>query len=66
MSCIFVFAPDGKIRICSSFNSPGCWHDSTQADHGGICDKIEAIRNATGEKQLAPPVTYRHSTVMFH
>jgi hypothetical protein len=49
ISCIFVFAPDGKIRICC-FNSPGCWHDSTQADHGGVYDKIEEVYNATGGK----------------
>jgi predicted component of type VI protein secretion system len=23
-------------------------HDSTQSDHGGVCDKIEDIYNATG------------------
>jgi hypothetical protein len=49
ISCIFVFAPDGKICICS-FNSPGCWHDSTQADHGGVYDKIEEVYKATGGK----------------
>jgi hypothetical protein len=49
ISCIFVFAPDGKIRICS-LNSPGCWHDSTQADHGGVYDKIEEVFEATGGK----------------
>jgi hypothetical protein len=49
ISCIFVFAPDGKIRICS-LNSPGCWHDSTQANHGGVYDKIEEVYEATGGK----------------
>jgi hypothetical protein len=48
-SCIFVFAPDGKIRICS-IASPGCWHDSTQADHGGVHDKCEKISDETGGK----------------
>jgi hypothetical protein len=47
--CIFVFAPDGKIRICF-LNSPGCWQDSTQADHGGVYDKIEEVYEATGGK----------------
>jgi hypothetical protein len=51
ISCIFVFAPDGKIHICS-LNSPGCWHDSTQADHGGVYDKIEEVYEATGGKVL--------------
>jgi hypothetical protein len=50
-SCIFVFAPDGKIHICS-FNSPGCWHDSTQADHGGVHHKIAAVFEATGGKAV--------------
>jgi hypothetical protein len=49
ISCIFVFAPNGKICICS-LNSLGCWHDSTQADHGGVYDKIEEVFNATGGK----------------
>jgi hypothetical protein len=49
ISCIFVFAPDGKIRICS-INSPGCWHDSTQADHGGVYDKCEEVFDQTGGK----------------
>jgi hypothetical protein len=49
ISCIFVFAPDGKIHICSLI-SPGCWHDSTQANHGGVYDKIEEVFEATGGK----------------
>ena len=50
ISCIFVFAPDGKIHICS-LNSPGCWHDSTQqADYGGVYDKIEEVFEETGGK----------------
>ena len=31
-SCVFVFAADGRIRICT-VNSPGSWHDSAQADY---------------------------------
>jgi hypothetical protein len=49
ISCIFVFAPDGKIRVCC-FNSPGCWHDSSQADHGGVYDKLNEVYEATGGK----------------
>jgi hypothetical protein len=49
ISCIFVFAPDGKIHICS-LNSPGCWHYSTQANHGGVYGKIEKVYDATGGK----------------
>jgi hypothetical protein len=48
-SCIFVFAPDGKNCICS-LKSSGYWHNSTQADHGGVYDKIEEIFKATGGK----------------
>ena len=32
-SCVFVFAADGRICICT-VNSPGSWHDSAQADYG--------------------------------
>jgi hypothetical protein len=49
ISCIFVSAPDRKIHTCS-LNSPGCWHDSTQADQGGVYDKIEEVFEATGGK----------------
>jgi hypothetical protein len=31
-------------------NSPGCWHNSTLADHGGVYDKIEEVNEATGGK----------------
>ena len=33
INSVFVFAADGKIRICS-INSPGTWHDSTISDYG--------------------------------
>ena len=32
ISSIYMFAPDGHIRICS-LNSPGCWHDSHQSEY---------------------------------
>jgi hypothetical protein len=51
VSCVFVLAPDGKIRI-RSINSPGCWHDSTQADHGEVCDKCEQVCDETGGKAV--------------
>jgi hypothetical protein len=35
VNCIFVFAADGRIRICV-INTPGTWHDSRQADHGEV------------------------------
>ena len=46
VNCIFVFAPDGRIRVCC-INSPGAWHDSTQADHGLIHKKLEKIHKET-------------------
>lgn len=46
---IFVFAPDGRIRLCC-FNSPGCWHDSWQADMGNVYHKLEDIYLRTGKK----------------
>jgi hypothetical protein len=51
VSCVFVFAPDGKIWICS-INSPGCWYDSTQASYGGVCDKCEQFFDETGCKAV--------------
>jgi hypothetical protein len=49
IGCIIIFSPDGKIHICS-LNSPGCWHNSTQADQDGVYDKIEEVFEATGGK----------------
>ena len=48
VNSIFLFAPDGKIRICT-INCPGSWHDSTQADYG-VYNKLERIYNRTGGK----------------
>jgi hypothetical protein len=39
------------MHICP-LNSPGCWHDSTQANHGGVYDKIEEVFEATGGKSV--------------
>ena len=41
INSVFVFAPDGRIRLCS-LNAPGAWHDSTIADYG-IYDKLAAL-----------------------
>ena len=41
VNCVFVFAPDGRIRICT-LNAPGTFHDSTMADYG-VYDKIEQL-----------------------
>ena len=41
ISNIFVFAPDGKIVMMTT-NAPGCLHDSTLAEYGGIYDTLEA------------------------
>lgn len=38
---VFVFAPDGRIRICL-INAPGTWHDSTMADYG-VYEKVEEL-----------------------
>lgn len=51
VGCIFVFAMDGRIRICS-INAPGAWNDSTQADNGGVYVKIEQEFNETGAKAV--------------
>jgi len=44
---LFVFAPDGRIVICL-INAPGSVHDSTLAEWGGTCNKLETICNETG------------------
>ena len=41
INSVFVFAADGKIRICS-LNSPGSWHDSTISDYG-VYDALEEV-----------------------
>ena len=48
VSSVFVFAPDGRIRICT-LNAPGSWHDSTLADYG-VYDGMEKIYNEHGAK----------------
>ena len=41
VNSVFVFAPDGCIRICT-LNAPGTFHDSTMAEYG-IYDKMEQL-----------------------
>ena len=41
ISCIFVFAPDGRIRVCI-INCPGSMHDSTMAQYG-VYHKLEQL-----------------------
>ena len=33
INCVFVFSPNGKIRLCL-INSPGTFHESTMANYG--------------------------------
>jgi hypothetical protein len=40
VSAVLAFAPDGTIPA-AFFNVPGCTHDSTIADWGGLYDKLE-------------------------
>ena len=42
VSCVFVFAPDGTIRIYV-INAPGCMHDSQIAHWGGIYRKLYKV-----------------------
>mmetsp|Transcript_14810 Transcript_14810/g.33985 ORF Transcript_14810/g.33985 Transcript_14810/m.33985 type:complete len:300 (-) Transcript_14810:117-1016(-) len=43
VNSVFVFAPDGCIRICT-LNAPGTFHDSTMAEYG-IYEKMEELYN---------------------
>ena len=48
VSSVFVFAPDGRIRICI-LNAPGSWHDSQISDYG-VYEKMEQLFNLYGAK----------------
>ena len=48
INSVFVFSPDGKIRICL-VNAPGTFHDSTMADYG-VYEKMEMIYDKFGAK----------------
>jgi hypothetical protein len=48
VNSVFVFAPDGRIRICT-INAPGTFHDSTMADYG-VYHKMEELYNEFGVK----------------
>ena len=47
ISCLFLFSPDGRIRA-AYLNSPGSWHDSTNALYSGIYEKLDALYNRLG------------------
>jgi hypothetical protein len=44
---VIVFAADGSIPCCA-LNAPGCLHDSTVADYGGLYEKLQEIYNVCG------------------
>eukprot|EP00536_Pseudo-nitzschia_multiseries_P003351 jgi/Psemu1/7571/gm1.7571_g len=48
INSVFVFAPDGRIRICI-LNCPGSWHDSTMSDYG-VYQKLESMYEKCGAK----------------
>ena len=48
MNSVFVFAPDGYIRICT-LNAPGTFRDSTMAEYG-IYQKMEQLHEEYGVK----------------
>ena len=48
VNSVFVFAPDGCIRICT-LNAPGTFHDSTMAEYG-VYQKMEELYNDFGVK----------------
>lgn len=47
VSCVIVFCPDGTIPIFC-YNVPGCIHDSTISEWGGIYDKLKFVYETTG------------------
>ena len=48
VNCVFVFAPDRKIKACV-LNAPGTFHDSAIDDYGAY-EKMEEIYNLCGPK----------------
>ena len=48
VNSVFVFAPDGRIRVCT-INCPGTWHDSSMADYG-IYEKMGEVYDMTKGK----------------
>jgi hypothetical protein len=44
-----VFAADGTITACA-LHAPGCLHDSTTAEYGGIYDKLQHVYETCGAK----------------
>ena len=48
VNSVFVFAPDGGIRICT-LNAPGTFHDSTMAEYS-IYQKMEQLHEEYGVK----------------
>ena len=49
---VLVFAADGTIPACA-LNAPGCLHDSTIADYGGIYDKlVQHVYETCGAKTV--------------
>lgn len=49
VTSVLCFAPDGTIPA-ASFNLPGCSHDSTVADWGGLYTKLEDVYQTHGLK----------------
>ena len=48
INSVFVFCPDGKIRVCL-INAPGVFHDSAMSDYG-VYEAIERVYLNTGGK----------------
>jgi len=49
ITSVLCFAPDGTIPA-AFYNVPGCSHDSTVAEWGGLYSKLEQVYNDTGLK----------------
>ena len=50
INSVFIFAPDGKIRVCL-LNAPGTFHDSTMADYG-VYDAMETVYDESGGEEV--------------
>lgn len=50
VNCLFIFAPDGRIRT-TVYNAPGTFHDSAMADNG-VYATIESLQMEELEQQF--------------
>lgn len=64
MKAVFVFVPDGTIRICA-YNVPGSVHDSQIAIWGGVYDKLDQINKGNTRERCVVDEAFA-SSILLH